>query len=142
MRESNHVSDLDDSTERTHQVTASPGVTTTRSPQSISQIEQLSKKDIDEKPWKYIGYRRYTEFLSTENDFLIFRRFSTVSTRVALMLQHQVSVLESKLNNLDTQYSKKDAIDVHNGSFRDDEDDRLEVLEELRLKLLDYSESS
>ena len=103
------------------------------------KTEQLGRRELDEKPWKYVGYRRYTEFLASDNDFLVFRRFNTVSTRVSLMLQHQVSILEAKLDLLDTQYSKRDAVDVNNGSFRDDEEDRLQVLEELRVKLLEYS---
>jgi len=107
--------------------------------QASNQTQKISRKELDKKPWKYVGYRGYTEFLASENDFLIFRRFSTVSTRIALMLQHQVSVLEAKLDLLDVRYSKRDAVDVNNGSFRDDEDDRLQVFEELRVKLLEYS---
>jgi len=101
--------------------------------------ESPSHRDVDEKPWKYIGYKGYTEFLASENDFLVFRRFGSASTRVSLMLQHQVSVLEWKLDRLDRRYSGKAAADVNNGSFRHDEDDRAKVLEELRLKLLQYS---
>lgn len=37
------------------------------------------------KPWKYYGYQAYSEFIASEDDFFILRRFSTVSARVLLM---------------------------------------------------------
>jgi hypothetical protein len=49
-------------------------------------------------------------------------------------------VLEEKLEELDRKYSRKDYPDTNNGSFRDDETDKVAVLEKLREKLVQYSE--
>jgi hypothetical protein len=105
-----------------------------------SGSQDLMQAEVDEKPWKYIGYKGYSEFLASENDFFILRRFSSVSIRIALWLQDQVTVLEEKLEDLDKKYSRKDAVDTNNGSFREDEDDRAAVLSQLREKLVQYSE--
>jgi hypothetical protein len=119
-----------------------PPIRTSNASRGSTETQNLTKCEIDEKPWKYIGYKGYAEFLASENDFLILRRFASVSTRIALMLQHEVSALEEKLDWLDWQYSRREAIDVNNGSFRHDEDDRAGILVELHAKLLQYSESS
>ena len=108
---------------------------------SSADTQILSQDEVDEKPWKYIGYRGYSEFVASENDFFMLRRFGAVSTRVALMLQDQVVVLEDELRELDRKYSGREAVGVNNGTFRDDEKDRLNVLEKLRLKLVEYSRS-
>jgi len=42
--------------------------------QANIKTEQLGRRELDEKPWKYVGYRGYTEFLVSDNDFLVFRR--------------------------------------------------------------------
>ena len=36
------------------------------------------KEEIDVKPWKYIGYRGYVDFIASENDFYIMRRFAAL----------------------------------------------------------------
>jgi hypothetical protein len=101
------------------------------SPQSSREGQHLSQRELDEKPWKYIGYKGYSSFLSSENDFLIFRRFGSASTRIALRLQDKVTVLEDQLEALDQKYSSKEAHDVHNGSFRQEEEDRAKLLDDL-----------
>lgn len=101
--------------------------------------QHLTRSEIDEKPWKYIGYQGYTDFIASENDFFILRRFASVSARIALSLQDQVVVLEKELNDFDWKYSRKEEEDVNNGTFREEEEERTEVLEALRLKLLQYS---
>src|SRR5690349_5296972 len=100
-----------------------------------------TEHEIHLKPWKYIGYKGYAKFVSSTNDFFIFRQFSALNARVALLLQDQISVLEGTLDELDRKYSAKDFKDLHNGRFRNDEDDRAKVLETLTEKLKQYSKS-
>jgi hypothetical protein len=100
----------------------------------------LTQEELDDKPWKYIGYRGYSEFLSSENDWLIFRRFGVESARVALGLQNRASGFAHQLSKLDKKYSRREAEDVHNGSFRGDQKDRKKVFDALHQSLLDYSE--
>ena len=91
------------------------------------------------KPWKYIGIKGYSEFVASDDDFLIFRRFGTLNTRLALALQDEISVFEQQLLDLDKGYSDKNGKDMNNGSFRDDMDDRAELLERIREKMQRYS---
>jgi mannose-6-phosphate isomerase class I len=102
----------------------------------------LTEEEIEEKPWKYIGYRGYSEFISSENDFYILRGFRSLNTRIALAQQDQIAVLEQRLMELDTEYSRRDAEDLHNGSFRNDRDDRTELVDLIIEKLSLYSRSS
>src|SRR5690349_8772339 len=53
--------------------------------------------EIQTKPWKYIGYPAFALWLSSDNDFFLIRRFDALNARVILMLQWEISVLESKL---------------------------------------------
>lgn len=49
-------------------------------------MPEISKFDIEEKPWEYIGYRGYVEFISTGN-FCTFKRFAKLNVRLCLRLQ-------------------------------------------------------
>ena len=139
-----------------HQITASssfpPATITPRPPPppppasalptKVLPQQPLSKHEVDRKPWKYIGYRGYIDLLASEENFLIFRKFTAANTRVGLMLQNQVSVLEKQLAELDDYYSERATVDIHNGSFRLDHPDRIHVIKELHQKLKEYSKST
>jgi hypothetical protein len=101
--------------------------------------QHLTQSEVDRKPWKYIGYKGYSSFMASENDFFVLRRFSKITIRIALRLQDQVTVLEDRLRQIDKQNSKRDAADVHNGSFRDDIEERSHVLDELEVALIKFS---
>lgn len=104
------------------------------------QERQPSQEEVQRKPWKYIGYKGYTNFIASDSDFYILRRFDALGIRAALALQDELSVLEETLNKLDKGYSRTEAVDVHNGTFRDDLDDRMLVLTTISEKLYKYSE--
>lgn len=114
--------------------------TSTRNRAVSVAIEPLTEEEIETKPWKYIGYKGYSDFIASENDFYIVRRFASLNTRVSLALQDQVTVLEEQLDELDKQYSRRDAEDLHNGTFRDDREDRTALVEKISEKLMKYSE--
>ncbi|KAH7122524.1 hypothetical protein B0J11DRAFT_409503, partial [Dendryphion nanum] len=98
-------------------------------------------EEILEKPWKYLGYRAYSEFLASDDTFLVFRKFGTLHARVLLVLQDEISQLEARLEDIDTQHSRKAAKDIHNGSFRREEiSERTQILHEVHEKLKEYSE--
>jgi hypothetical protein len=99
----------------------------------------VTKEEIEKKPWKYIGYKGYAEFIASDNDFYILRRFASLNSRVALTLQDQISVLEEQLDDLDKHCSRRDAEDLHNGSFRDDREERTALVEMIYEKLTKYS---
>lgn len=90
------------------------------------------------KTWKYVGYQRFCGFGSSGNNLLITRRFGALGVRVLLGLQDEVVTLEEKLKKLDQTYSQPDAEDIHNGSFRNDTDDRKELLRKAHFSLKEY----
>ncbi|KXJ90745.1 hypothetical protein Micbo1qcDRAFT_226750 [Microdochium bolleyi] len=98
-----------------------------------------TEADIEEKPWKYVGYRGYSEFLASDNELLLFRRFGVLNARVALDMQDQLARLEERLEALDKQYSSVYGADVNNGSLRDDEPERAAIVAEIAKLLPKYN---
>lgn len=98
-----------------------------------------TQEEIQRKPWKFIGYKGYADFIDSDNDFLILRRFGTLSARVALSLQDEISELERRLGDCDAKYSDRNARDVNNGTFRDELPDRKELLQTIADKISRYS---
>ena len=90
-------------------------------------------------PWKYIGYRGYSEFLASDNEHFIYRRFSTLNARVALVLQDKVCHLEQELAAFDALHSIPDPVPYNNGTLRDDLPSRTRILENLTSALERYS---
>lgn len=104
--------------------------------------QDLRQDEIDLKPSKYRGYRKYSEFIASDDDFFILRRFGAISARIALSLQDQVAILEERLIVLDKKYDRRDSVDVKNGAFREDQGDRIVVLKEMEEALTKYSKSA
>jgi hypothetical protein len=100
---------------------------------------KLDEMDIRVKPWKYIGYKGYSDFISSDDDFFILRRFDSLNTRIALLLQDQVSSLEEQLSKLDNSLSCRECEDTNNGTFRDDIEERATLLDAIVGKLRQYS---
>ncbi|KAH0556095.1 hypothetical protein GP486_005971 [Trichoglossum hirsutum] len=106
-------------------------------------LDEISPQDMRKKPWKYIGYRKFCEFVTSDNDFFILRRFSELTARVLLALQDELSELESQLQILENHLSQKSAPDVHNGSFRQEtQETRLQLICKINMKLRAYSQSA
>lgn len=104
-------------------------------------MAEISKLEVEEKPWKYVGYPGYTKFISSDDDFYILRRFDKLNVRLCLRLQDEISGLEEHLSCLDDEYSRRESEDVNNGTFRDDLEDRAKLLVLLLDKVERYSES-
>jgi hypothetical protein len=113
---------------------------TTQTQASTTVETPPSEEEIHLKPWKFIGYKGYTEFISSDDDWFILRRFGALNVRVALALQDEVSVLEEELKKLDATYSQRGSPDRHNGRLRGDVEERRALIELLSDKLYKYSE--
>ena len=97
--------------------------------------------DIERKPWKYLGYRSFADFVASDNDFFVLRRFGALSARVLLRLQDQLSQLEEQLGSLEDHLHSKEGPNVHNGSFRQETQDQRGKLVRLAQQVLrDYSQ--
>lgn len=102
---------------------------------SVEGGAEPTTKEIEERPWKYIGYKGYSSFIASEPDFYILRRFASLNMRITLALHDQVTVLEEQLRILDDELSGKNADHFHNGSFRSDIETRTKLVEEIAIKL-------
>ena len=99
-----------------------------------------SQADFEGKAWKYAGYRSFCQFVSSDEDFFVLRRFGTLSARVLLNLQDQLARLEEELEAIEQQLRQRDSPDVHNGSFRGDpQEERKKKITEAQHVLREYS---
>jgi len=76
------------------------------------QGSESAQADVEsgQRPKEYLeGYAELAEFIASDNDFLLFRKFSALGARNLLYLQAEVQVLEAQLKQLD-------------------EDDRIEII--------------
>ncbi|KAI1182577.1 hypothetical protein F5B17DRAFT_444127 [Nemania serpens] len=102
-------------------------------------MEEPLPEEVEKQSWKYVGYRRYTELISSDSDLLISRRFGTLNARVGLLLQDKISRLEQKLMSLDNEHSRRDADPINNGTLRDDIEEREALLIEISHHLDRYN---
>jgi hypothetical protein len=108
---------------------------------SPSSETALSPEEINSKPWKYLGYEEYSSFMSSDDDFFVVRRFSTLTARVILALQDQLSELEEQLGSLEKNLKRRGSPAVHNGSFREEtQAARADLVWKINRKLREYSE--
>ncbi|KAF9876167.1 hypothetical protein CkaCkLH20_06110 [Colletotrichum karsti] len=107
---------------------------------SGTENEKPTDEQVHERPWKYIGYKGYAEFISSEDDFYLLRRFDTLNIRATLALQDEISQLEQQLENLDQEMRRVNGSHYNNGTMRGDEADRSALLSEITRKLKNYNE--
>ena len=108
---------------------------------SRSGVQNLRSWMVHAKPWRYVGYRGFSTFVASDDDFFILRCFGTLHARVLLALQDRITVLESNPRAIDEDASK-DEDDYNNGTFREDRfQDRVVIIDEIQKKLGQYCES-
>ncbi|KAK0514330.1 hypothetical protein JMJ35_002947 [Cladonia borealis] len=99
-----------------------------------------SQVEVGSKPWKYAGYRLFCEFVSSDEDFFVLRRFGALSARVLLNLQDQLARLEEELEAIEQKLRQRDK-NVHNGSFRGETDEkRKNIITEAQHVLREYND--
>ncbi|KAK5662358.1 hypothetical protein OQA88_8268 [Cercophora sp. LCS_1] len=99
---------------------------------------QPTQEEASRQPSRWVGYGGYSKFISSDDDLFILRRFSALSVRVALSMQHEIATLEKELENLDRSYAMEEPT-VHNGCFEDDQEDREMLLRIIAEKLRRYN---
>ncbi|KAF6800938.1 phytase [Colletotrichum sojae] len=88
-----------------------------------------------------VGYNEFVDFLSSDGDIFILRRFDTAHARVLLHLQDQVSQLEKSLESIEESRNSEKVKTGKEGSARDDADAE-QILEKMRAKLENYGKHS
>ena len=70
---------------------------------SLLDSTKPSQQELNRKPWKYVGYKAFSEWAASDNDFFVLRRFGALNTRVILKLQDEISELEEELEKLEME---------------------------------------
>jgi hypothetical protein len=57
---------------------------------------------VDEKrtAWKFEGYREFSKWMASDDDFFIIRRFQSLNANVILYMQDRISQIESQLKSI------------------------------------------
>ncbi len=78
--------------------------------------------------------------MASDDDFVVLRKFDQLHIRVLLTMQDNLAELEEQLRNLDEQFAHRNAPDIDNGSIRKDQPERIDLLNRIQLKLVEYCE--
>ncbi len=46
-------------------------------------INKITMAEVNGMPWKYLGYKEYSEFIVSDNELFLLRRFRTLNVRDA-----------------------------------------------------------
>ena len=102
--------------------------------------EELTREDIAKKPWKYVGYKEFSKFIVSDNDFFVLRHFRALSAQALLALQDQLAWSEEDLGLIDLEARHRNSPDIHNGSFRQEvHPKRRQLIQKSNRTLQDYS---
>ena len=111
-----------------------------------SQPEELDfgKEEAHENPLTYVGYRVFSKWTATDQNFFVVRKFGALAARTALSLQDTITEYEEKLDMID-RYTIRKTQDppINNGTLRDEIiDERKNLVRVLIPRALrDYCES-
>ncbi|KAL5449657.1 hypothetical protein PMIN06_006782 [Paraphaeosphaeria minitans] len=101
-----------------------PGTSSAISLHSLSSTttSTITSQDKRNSAWKYEGYKAFSSWMASEDDFFLFRRFGDLNSRTILWLQDRIMRIEDDLKRLDefVENSKPDE-KLRNNSFRWDE---------------------
>jgi hypothetical protein len=67
---------------------------------STTSAISLEKKMRSNEPWKYEGYQEFSQWMASDDDLFVFRRFASVNARIILWMQHQIVQKEDRLEEL------------------------------------------
>lgn len=127
---------LSDLYNHTSQPTPTPPTLADLSDDEIERIKRL--------PSKYYGYPMFTQWMASDKEGIILRRFDQLHARVLLRMQDNIVRQEERLSILDRgRMNPADPTRYNNGSFREDEfptgsRERLDILDDVEERLLRY----
>ena len=100
--------------------------------------------EIRKKNWKYVGYRGTSQWMASDNDFFIVRRFATLNTRMLLTKQAQIYELNRQLDTLEEHMHSIQSVELYDNStvVKDAFPERGRILNVLWRELKEYSMES
>ena len=105
----------------------------------------ITSQDKRNAAWKYEGYDAFADWMKSEDDFFIFRRFESSNARVILWMQDRIAGLEHRLKTIHQDIADSTDLNRTNGSLRWDtfyQPERDNIMRELSSTLHHYSMSA
>ncbi|KAF1957581.1 hypothetical protein CC80DRAFT_515725 [Byssothecium circinans] len=103
----------------------------------------FGKSDI--RPWKYQGYREFSKWMASDDDFFLLRKFESLNATTLVWLQYRISAQEERLEEIHKSVEESTDSDwQRNSSFAWDAvwmPERTKIMGELSDLLLQYNQS-
>ncbi|TEA14909.1 hypothetical protein C8034_v002732 [Colletotrichum sidae] len=87
-----------------------------------------------------VGYTQFIEFMASDDDILVLRRFDTAHIRVLVHLQDQIHQLEGRLESVEQRRSSESVKRGKQDAARGDPETE-KVINEMRMRLGEYGTS-
>jgi hypothetical protein len=104
----------------------------------------MNEKSSSSNPWKHEGYQKFSEWMASDDDLFVFRRFANVNARIILWMQNQIAKKEDYLEKIHkTIVESPPEKGWRNDSFEWDATNLIErdaLMRELSALVLHYSE--
>jgi len=103
----------------------------------------VSAKEKEKLAWKYVGYKGFSKWMASEDDFFVFRRFGKLNAGAILWMQDRISHIETRLEQIHEEIADSQDGYQRNSSFRWDiqnQPERDELMAQLTGLLHHYSE--
>ncbi|RDW92781.1 uncharacterized protein DSM5745_00103 [Aspergillus mulundensis] len=109
-------------------------------PAQVASLPLFTRAELERHAHKLVGYRGYSELVSSDGDFSHYRRFDRLNAHVTLMLQDEIVELEAQLEERELEARKPPRQNAsHNGAFRSKAyKDRKAILHKAKAKLERY----
>lgn len=116
------------------------------SPSSTVISEASSLPNKFSHPWKFDGYKAFSTWMASEDDFFIIRRFQNLNARTILWMQDRIVQIEDRIKEIDKEVEDAEmSKQLRNNSLRWDKHNMPErhvLMGELSSLLHHYSEAS
>jgi hypothetical protein len=100
-------------------------------------------RDPKKQPYKTEGYQAFSKWMASDDDFFVLRKFEALNAATILWMQHRISELEHRLQQIHKSIEEsKDSDNLKNSSFKWDAQympERTGIMCELSGLLLQYS---
>lgn len=109
--------------------------------QPKAAVPEVTRDMAYQRAWKYMGYRQFSKFLGSHEDFMMVRQYRTLNARVILAMQDHLAELEAELDELEAGlHHLPEGSEINNGTYRlESSTERHELIWKIHKRLKEYS---